>query len=1302
MKMIIWRVVALWLSVSLLSWFPNCHVDCTEPDQEAQRSEPRQDIDLEGESGDSHQEDEAGESLASHLQSHRNEQSQGDHQKEEQSTQTVAKEETHSEPPELDKPSLEATSEIVSAISQPKEEHKLHLEMENFDVPAAQEQESVVLIRSSDTDYESTVEGNDNPGIPSLQNIITVSVLDDANDEAHSDVLDSELPAECMEEANPYDHDRLPPVILENMSNAHTTGTKTHSDPLNAQAAQHLDDSVSHPLNEQDLNIADTDPTVNSKDPEDIPTFDEWKRKMMEVENEKTLSTHTSTNGGSNVVKKMQKNFNNYASVECGAKILGANPEAKSTSAILKENMDLYMLNPCSNKIWFIIELCEPIQVKQLDIANFELFSSTPKDFLVSISDRYPTNKWLKLGTFHGRDERTVQSFPLDEQLYAKYVKMFTKYIKVELLSHFGSEHFCPLSLIRVFGTSMVEEYEEIAEPSERAEDQDDDLDYASGYGPGEVKYSKNLIGSAKDVILNMVNNIAVNVLGGNSEMEGNLSSQGVIVNGPGVNETITSTPITDPSAVTPSSSELDEATLSPDTEITETGAPSSATAVPELLPVDNSDQQPPQLDKQIVIPFESEEEESISSTITLLDKEDELDGEREKMEHAEPQNVDLCAFLPWFSSCSCTSSLQEYMQQQCLALLFKERRCQSVDRKQTAPSIHTPTWLPPSPSSACPEPKTHHSEVHQPHEKEQASGGEPESGASTSEAHQPPENTLMEAHNDSMSEPPPLEPSQTSSLPKPTTTDSSTANPSVVETPQLSSEAPAKLLSSEETQDILAVDKPTEASLPPTSSVIRTAVDDGKVAATEVKANIVIRDSILNPDMTGESQIASPHVHQSPDPAVVLDSGTLSTELPQPAPHTTIELELSSSSSAPVITDSKTEDLTEDVSTPGLPPLPSTSPSPSLSDIYADPPNGTEQNGNPVHGSSQKESVFMRLNNRIKALEMNMSLSGRYLEQLSQRYRKQVEEMQKAFNKTIIKLQNTSRIAEEQDQRQTESIQLLQGQLENITQMVLNLSIQVSQLQNEVSDRHNYLLLCLLLSLCFGLALFANRYRISVTPPNAEPEPPAVNSYSYCYPERNFTSGDDCSLKRSASYPPIHSFQFVPSQGTGLESLHPEESQASRKKRPRKMKPIEKVQTLTSFHASPMACNGAAVWSSVPVPTNPTAMTRRLLLPAFRDSPSEGSSETSSHSDDPTFCGITAPCSRICQGVSLPETRAEKRALRRRRPKPTCAVVDFLQAPHGDKSNTLSISATQDLMNMNSKQTSGTFGLNIPRSGPV
>lgn len=42
--------------------------------------------------------------------------------------------------------------------------------------------------------------------------------------------------------------------------------------------------------------------------------------------------------------------------------------------------------------------------------------------------------------------------------------------------------------------------------------------------------------------------------------------------------------------------------------------------------------------------------------------------------------------------------------------------------------------------------------------------------------------------------------------------------------------------------------------------------------------------------------------------------------------------------------------------------------------------------------------------------------------------------------------------VVDAQDQRQTESIQLLQGQLENVTQLVLNLSVRVSQLQIEVS----------------------------------------------------------------------------------------------------------------------------------------------------------------------------------------------------------------------------------------------------------
>lgn len=150
-------------------------------------------------------------------------------------------------------------------------------------------------------------------------------------------------------------------------------------------------------------------------------------------------------------------------------------------------------------------------------------------------------------------------------------------------------------------------------------------------------------------------------------------------------------------------------------------------------------------------------------------------------------------------------------------------------------------------------------------------------------------------------------------------------------------------------------------------------------------------------------------------------------------------------------------------------------------------------------------------------------------------------------------------------------------------------------------------------------------------------------------------------------------------------------------------MKPIEKVETLKpSFHTASELCNGTVVCNDGPVTTNPTPLTKTFLQPTFRDLPSEGSSEASSHSDDPSFCGITTACSRICDGLPPPKTRSEKRALRRRRPKPSCAVVDLLQAPRRDKGEVLPISAIQDIMTRKTEQSSGTFGVNVALSGPV
>ncbi|XP_016144469.1 SUN domain-containing ossification factor-like isoform X4 [Sinocyclocheilus grahami] len=862
-----------------------------------------------------------------------------------------------------------------------------------------------------------------------------------------------------------------------------------------------------------------TDPPVPSK--EDIPTFDEWKKKVMEVEEKKSQSMHTSSNGSPHPVKKVQKNFkNNYASVECGAKILSANNEAKSTSAILMENMDLYMLNPCSTKIWFVIELCEPIQVKQLDIANFELFSSTPKDFLVSISDRYPTNKWIKLGTFHARDERTVQSFPLDEQLYAKYVKMFIKYMKVELLSHFGSEHYCPLSLIRVFGTSMVEEYDEIADSqytSERAEYLDEDYDYPPGYLPSEDKTSKNLLGSATNAILNMVNNIAANVLGGNPELEDGAEMEGNVSTGiENVTQASTETPLTPEPTTTEQPSTLDILELDP-------------TLVKEDLkvPVPEAPSEPPPEENRIVILIE-EEEEATQPTVSLLEEEREEEKRLEEM--WERESATYCGHL---STLSCLASLHEHFYCYCSAALALKR--QRRDHRHKAQHTHTemdtqitpqqslpdttPTQEPPAPSEKLPEterPSQAQAERIYPTETvatlPQSSSGE----SVVSEQELPPETIL-------------LEPSRTSTLPPHSFSDTPTQNiPESLPTGEPVDQHPQYLLDIPETHTPVS-------SYSSTSSLLSPSAASSPLSSTTTEPHSPETDppKLELPVPTKEQTVQPLPTHTRP--AEIPPP----TELPVPLPEASdngraagvedpvaSQLELSE---APL---SQQEETVDDILLPHR----------TAGEFYAEQQHSVEMghgngngNGNQVHGSNQKESVFMRLNNRIKALEMNMSLSSRYLEELSQRYRKQMEEMQRAFNKTIIKLQNTSRIAEEQDQKQTESIQMLQSQLENATKIMLNLSATVAQLQREVSDRQSYLVLSLILCLTLGLLLCMQCCRSSPSH-NTSSSIPMSNHYPS--PKRCFSSYDDMSLKRRVSCPLVRSKSFqLPTSEARLKS---------------------------------------------------------------------------------------------------------------------------------------------------------------------
>ncbi|KFW95177.1 SUN domain-containing ossification factor, partial [Phalacrocorax carbo] len=1047
---------------------------------------------------------------------------------------------------------------------------------------------------------------------------------------------------------------------IENISSSHGKGKKTKSEfESKVSAAEKGADEQKSALNasenlkrEKDYKkTGEIDPTsvITPKDPGDIPTFDEWKKKVMEVEKEKSQSMHPSAVGGQHSTKKVQKNRNNYASVECGAKILAANPEAKSTSAILMENMDLYMLNPCSTKIWFVIELCEPVQVKQLDIANHELFSSTPKDFLVSISDRYPTNKWIKLGTFHARDERNVQSFPLDEQMYAKYVKMFIKYIKVELISHFGSEHFCPLSLIRVFGTSMVEEYEEIADSqyqSERQELFDEDYDYLLDYNTGEEKSSKNLLGSAKNAILSMVN-IAANMLGAkteeSSEAEGNRS----------VSENVTATPAT--SAAAP---RLPEPTPVPSPELVTSDIPQ----IDQLI-VDSTK-------SPIVQLVQEYEDDTSQSTVTLLPSDDQ---EEEALAWFELETEKYCYDV---ATACCISAFSEYLFKWCSVAVAVHRQRSKTESKQgqdDSTDVQQPQVVPT---------ESIHTSIDEPLPEQLDSKIETPSGSAvvvdlSSVVREEISNETTDSIELEPSHPQTVSQSlllEVTSEVKPLPTADVVLEPANEDAGQVAPRVTPQV----DITEVSAEAEKAESSVAEENSVASetsVATEVKEISTRETIATPVIpkpTETVLQPEYTvgilagdaGEGKESSPEVQKSVLPPVE-----------------------SSASAETKEDDQATEEALMAISVSG-------GPQRTATDFYAELQNSTDlgyANGNLVHGSNQKESVFMRLNNRIKALEVNMSLSSRYLEELSQRYRKQMEEMQKAFNKTIIKLQNTSRIAEEQDQRQTEAIQLLQAQLTNMTQLVSNLSTTVAELKREVSDRQTYLVISLVLCVILGLVLCVQRCR-STSPFCEDYLSKIPKSNHYPSPKRCFSSYDDMNLKRRTSLPLVRSQSFqLAGKEVDPEDLYivePLKFSPEKKKKRCKYK-SEKIETIKPTEPLHPIANGEIKGRKLFTNQRDFSNIGEVYHSSYKGPPSEGSSETSSQSEESYFCGISA-CTSLCNGQTQ-KTKTEKRAIKRRRSKVSDQgklIKTLIQTKSG------SMPSLHDIIKGNKDITVGTLGV--------
>ncbi|KAL0107163.1 hypothetical protein PUN28_015586 [Cardiocondyla obscurior] len=764
---------------------------------------------------------------------------------------------------------------------------------------------------------------------------------------------------------------------------------------------------------------------------EDIPSFSEWAQKRLEEAEKKKTHPNASvqTPGGpGRGVSGMKMRNKNYASPDCGAKIVAANPEANSAKNVLVSTRDEYMLNACTSRIWFVVELCEAIQAKKIELANFELFSSSPKDFSVYVSDRFPTKDWSLVGQFTAKDVKDVQSFAL-------HPHFFGKFIKVELQSHYGSEHFCPVSLFRAYGTSEFEVLETETENGaleEKNTDEDDDedsdeeelLDSEGGDSPS------NLFGSARDAVLSVVKKAAEILVKSSGLTENNITQ---------IQQSIDHGNILDNSYT--------RCTTPRYTILCGNCTDQKFASVFQLVSCKNQ-----QLDGLLSIDlvnktlrrgrlcnFHGVEIESFWQI-----------KEEEKTKHDSITHFNLAedfqaSFLTYFFK-------PEYIIALCNVLATKERKVVMntsyeipVNKsKDTAPenilstknidpnvevtfphetsSIVDPCILDSNPS-AC-KPSASSKEIRQ-HPLPQDIGKKnenisivtietsasfPESLASQIK----PTKTLSKEDLKKESSVPILEPSKEFT--------EETLQPQVLTTvPPASSPTPTSKI----IEDLPIIGTPTETTLP-VSNVPLVNVDSQETTDT----------TISDTESTDTVMQVKPNKTE-----VTEQDGKQAKDLS--------EQEARLSSQDPLSLDSLLSDLKElEVDTTNM-------------------QNGTSSSSPATQPTAnvvpQKESVFLRLSNRIKILERNMSLSGQYLEELSRRYKKQVEEMQRSLERAVTAMGEESRKSEERDAKRAEEIAALREEIVILSKSVETLLYDRDSWRSRISSIVQHaLLICL------------------------------------------------------------------------------------------------------------------------------------------------------------------------------------------------------------------------------------------------
>lgn len=420
--------------------------------------------------------------------------------------------------------------------------------------------------------------------------------------------------------------------------------------------------------------------------------------------------------------------------------------------------------------------------------------------------------------------------------------------------------------------------------------------------------------------------------------------------------------------------------------------------------------------DRQIVMLVEEDEdEEPKQSTVTLL--EEEVEEEEEKREEKARRDADrnqwesqaYCPFSSFSSlSLSCMVTLPELLHRWCSARLAKERlrslrRRQLNTRTDVSPLVptHTPSLLPAPtlPQEVLPLTETALEpellgKVHQ----EGKTSGEVQTdvqvNAQQSDIYTPELNIQLEPSRTAT-----IAPHSSSdlhsTLMRPTPTHEEKLLPPVkdealdtVLTPPLQAASVPETQQAKGSTPTLSVSPPPPTPSPETASsfISGTAVKEQPVLSLPTASR---PENLLTPPTELPAAVPPADSHTDSLKSAT-DGGGSKQKLNTDAPQIQGEQgsNLSQTGEPPRTEDSVDEELLNT----------NVNVQRTATDFYAELQNGGDYaggtlngngmllNGGAIHGSSQKESVFMRLNNRIKALEMNMSLSSRYLEELSQR----------------------------------------------------------------------------------------------------------------------------------------------------------------------------------------------------------------------------------------------------------------------------------------------------------------------------